>query len=241
MPHRLSCDNRNYRNRGCYRVVALVAQMRRPSTGRVVGVHPYHPLGGGMRKRLIAALTGRGGTWLSAECRARRERSTTSTSRRRRRWARARRSKPLPVKLGFGYDRRRARSGLRPTVIEQYQIAPEGLDHLREAVPRRASSRRRDRVSPACNKAKVGRAGRRSSATDPSGTRRAVRPHAEARLQPEADALQHLGRRQERRHGDPARRRPAGRSPPADRTSGCTLAVHTAIKAPVLPGQARTA
>ena len=35
-------------------------------------------------------------------------------------------SKPIPVKLGFGYEVS-AEGGLRPTAIDEYRIAPEGL------------------------------------------------------------------------------------------------------------------
>ena len=35
--------------------------------------------------------------------------------------------KPLPVKLGFGYEVSEEDATIRPTVIEEYKIAPEGL------------------------------------------------------------------------------------------------------------------
>src|SRR5687768_2056871 len=107
-----------------------------------------------MRKRLIAALTvvavlGLGGVAFAENIYNVHIASSTPTGK-------GTASKPLPVKLGFGYTVGDT-EGLRPTVIEQYRIAPEGLVTYPKLFPSCKFSQVDDaQVASACRKAIVG-------------------------------------------------------------------------------------
>jgi hypothetical protein len=134
-------------------------------------------------------------------------------------------SKPLPVKLGFGYTVGDT-EGLRPTVIEQYRIAPEGLVTFPKLFPsctfRQASAAQ---VAGACRNALVGRGLVRNEAGP--GTDRTVKLvcNLKLTLYNISDAGRNGGMAI-RLDGDPP---PAA---PGSKDVGCTLSVHTAIKAP---------
>jgi hypothetical protein len=134
-------------------------------------------------------------------------------------------SKPLPVKLGFGYTVGDT-EGLRPTVIEQYRIAPEGLVTFPKAFPScKFSQANAAQVASACNKAKVGSGLVRNEAGP--GTDRSVKLVCNLKLSLYniSDAGR-LGGMAIRLDGDP----PA--AAPGSRNVGCAISVHTAIKAP---------
>jgi hypothetical protein len=176
-----------------------------------------------MRKRLIAALTtvavlGFGGVAFAENIY---EVHIANSSPKGKGTA----SKPLPVKLGFGYTVGDT-EGLRPTVIEQYRIAPEGLVSFPKLFPsctfRQAS---KTPVARACRRALVGRGLVRNQA-GPVGNR-TEKLVCNLRL-----ALYNISRAGRnggmaiRLDGDP----PA--APAGSQQVGCTLSVHTAIKAP---------
>jgi hypothetical protein len=134
-------------------------------------------------------------------------------------------SKPLPVKLGFGYTVGDTES-LRPTVIEQYRIAPEGLVTYPKLFPScKYSQANAPQVARACNKAKVGSGIVRNEAGP--GTDRSVKLvcNLKLTLYNISDAGRNGGMAI-RLDGDPP---PAA---PGSRDVGCAISVHTAIKAP---------
>ena len=134
-------------------------------------------------------------------------------------------SKPLPVKLGFGYTVGDT-EGLRPTVIEQYRIAPEGLITYPKLFPScRFSQASAPQVAGACRNALVGRGLVRNEAGP--GTDRSVKLVCNLKLSLYniSDAGR-LGGMAIRLDGDPP---PAA---PGSKDVGCAISVHTAIKAP---------
>lgn len=134
-------------------------------------------------------------------------------------------SKPLPVKLGFGYTVGDT-EGLRPTVIEQYRIAPEGLVTFPKLFPsctfRQAAAQQ---VASACRKALVGSGLVRNEAGAVTDRTQKLVCNLRLTLYNISDAGR-LGGMAIRLDGDP----PA--AAPGSRDVGCTLSVHTAIKAP---------
>jgi hypothetical protein len=134
-------------------------------------------------------------------------------------------SKPLPVKLDFGYTVGDT-EGLRPTVIEQYRIAPEGLITYPKLFPKcKFSQASAPQVARACNKAKIGSGLVRNEA-GPGGDR-SVKLVCNLRLS--LYNISDAGRRGGmaiRLDGDPP---PAA---PGSKQVGCAISVHTAIKAP---------
>jgi hypothetical protein len=176
-----------------------------------------------MRKRLIAALTvvavlGLGGVAFAENIY---EVHIASTSPNGKGSA----SKPLPVKLGFGYTVGDS-EGLRPTIIEQYRIAPEGLVTYPKLFPScKFSQAAAPQVASACSKARIGSGLVRNEAGP--GTDRSVKLVCNLKL-----SLYNLsdagknGGMAIRLDGDPP---PA---PPGSKTAGCAISVHTAIKAP---------
>ena len=134
-------------------------------------------------------------------------------------------SKPLPVKLDFGYTVGDT-EGLRPTVIEQYRIAPEGLVTYPKAFKAcKFSQANAPQVSSACKKAKVGSGLVRNEAGP--GTDRSVKLvcNLKLTLYNISDAGKNGGMAI-RLDGDPP---PAA---PGSKDVGCAISVHTAIKAP---------
>jgi hypothetical protein len=134
-------------------------------------------------------------------------------------------SKPLPVSLDFGYTVGDT-EGLRPTVIEQYRIAPEGLITYPKLFPScKYSQANAPQVASACKKALVGSGIVRNEAGP--GTDRSVKLVCNLKL-----SLYNLsdagknGGMAIRLDGDPP---PA---PPGSKQAGCAISVHTAIKAP---------
>ena len=134
-------------------------------------------------------------------------------------------AKPLPVKLGFGYTVGDT-EGLRPTVIEQYRIAPEGLITYPKLFPScKYSQANAPQVARACKKALVGSGIVRNEAGP--GTDRSVKLvcNLKLTLYNISDAGKNGGMAI-RLDGDPP---PAA---PGSRDVGCAISVHTAIKAP---------
>jgi hypothetical protein len=134
-------------------------------------------------------------------------------------------SKPLPVKLGFGYTVGDT-EGLRPTVIEQYRIAPEGLITYPKLFPsctfRQASA---PQVAGACRRAIVGSGLVRNEAGAATDRTQKLVCNLKLTLYNISDAGRNGGMAI-RLDGDPP---PAA---PGSRDVGCTISVHTAIKAP---------
>ena len=134
-------------------------------------------------------------------------------------------SKPLPVKLDFGYTVGDT-EGLRPTVIEQYRIAPEGLITYPKLFPScKYSQANAAQVASACKKAVVGSGLVRNEAGP--GTDRSVKLvcNLKLTLYNISDAGKNGGMAI-RLDGDPP---PAA---PGSKDVGCAISVHTAIKAP---------
>jgi hypothetical protein len=134
-------------------------------------------------------------------------------------------SKPLPVTLDFGYTVGDT-EGLRPTVIEQYRIAPEGLITYPKLFKScKFSQASAPQVSSACKKAVVGSGLVRNEAGP--GTDRSVKLvcNLKLTLYNISDAGKNGGMAI-RLDGDPP---PAA---PGSKDVGCAISVHTAIKAP---------
>jgi hypothetical protein len=134
-------------------------------------------------------------------------------------------SKPIPVKLGFGYTVGDT-EGLRPTVIEQYRIAPEGLVTYPKLFPsctfRQASAAQ---VASACRNAKMGSGLVRNEAGAATDRSQKLVCNLRLTLYNLSDAGRNGGMAI-RLDGDPP---PAA---PGSKDVGCTLPIHTAIKAP---------
>jgi hypothetical protein len=134
-------------------------------------------------------------------------------------------SKPLPVSLDFGYTVGDT-EGLRPTVIEQYRIAPEGLITYPKLFKScKFSQASAPQVASACKKAVVGSGLVRNEAGP--GTDRSVKLvcNLKLTLYNISDAGKNGGMAI-RLDGDPP---PAA---PGSKNVGCAISVHTAIKAP---------
>jgi hypothetical protein len=181
-----------------------------------------------MRKRLIAALTtvavlGFGGVAFAENIY---EVHIANSSPKGKGTA----SKPLPVKLGFGYTVGDT-EGLRPTVIEQYRIAPEGLVTFPKLFPsctfRQAAA---PQVAGACRRALVGSGLVRNEAGAVGDRSQKLVCNLRLTLYNISGAGRNGGMAI-RLDGDP----PA--APPGSQQVGCTLSVHTAIKAPFFPAR----
>jgi hypothetical protein len=182
-----------------------------------------------MRKRLIAALTGvavlaLGGVALAENVYTVTTASTTPAGK-------GSTSKPLPVKLGFGYTVGDT-EGLRPTVIKQYRIAPEGLVTYPKLFPAckysQADVAGTSTLPAACNKAKVGSGLVFNNAGAATNRSEKLVCNLKLTLINISDAGKNGGMAI-RLDGD----QPA--PPPGSREPGCALPVHTAIKAPFTP------
>lgn len=176
-----------------------------------------------MRKRLIAALTGVavlafGGVAFADNIYEVHIASSTPKGN-------GTASKPLPVKLNFGYTVGDS-AGLRPTVTAQYRIAPEGLITYPKLFPsckfRQAEAQQ---VASACRKAIVGSGLVRNEAGAATDRTQKLVCNLKLTLYNISDAGRNGGMAI-RLDGDP----PA--APPGSQQVGCTLPVHTAIKAP---------
>jgi hypothetical protein len=176
-----------------------------------------------MRKRLIAALTGVavlafGGVAFAENIYTVTTASTTPAGK-------GSASKPLPVKLGFGYTVGDT-EGLRPSPIEQYRIAPEGLVAYAKLFPAcRFSQASGAQLASACNKAKVGSGIVLNNAGATTDRTQKLVCNLKLTLYNISDAGKNGGLAI-RLDGDPP---PA---PPGSKTPGCTIGIHTAIKAP---------
>jgi hypothetical protein len=134
-------------------------------------------------------------------------------------------SKPLPVKLNFGYTVGDT-EGLRPTVTEQYRIAPEGLISYSKLFPAcRFRQANAPQVASACRKAKVGEGLVRNNAGAASDRSQKLVCNLKLTLYNISDAGRNGGMAI-RLDGDPPAAAPGSQDP------GCTLPVHAAIKAP---------
>jgi hypothetical protein len=179
-----------------------------------------------MRKRLIAALTvvavlGLGGVAFAENIYNVHIASSTPKGK-------GTASKPLPVKLSFGYTVGDT-EGLRPTVIEQYKIAPEGLVTYPKLFPSCKFSQVDDaQVASACRKAIVGTGLVRNEAGAVGDRSQKLVCNLKLTLYNISDAGKNGGMGI-RLDGDPP---PAA---PGSQQVGCTLSVHTAIKAPFFP------
>jgi hypothetical protein len=135
-------------------------------------------------------------------------------------------AKPFPVKVGFGFEVTDDQ-GLRPSVIRQYRIGSEGLVTFPRAFPTCTFAQASARTLPrACNRAKVG-----------GGL---VRNHAGATTDRNARIvcnlrLTLLNISGAGRNGALAIRLDGDPPPPSDpnsRQRGCTISIHSAIRAP---------
>jgi hypothetical protein len=139
-------------------------------------------------------------------------------------------SKPLPVKLGFGYTVGDT-EGLRPTVLEQYRIAPEGLVTFPKLFPSCRFTQVDDNVpystlpSKCRGQAVVGSGLVKNNAGAVGDRTQKLICNLKLTLINLSDAGRNGGMAI-RLDGDP----PA--APPGSNAVGCTLPVHTAIKAP---------
>jgi hypothetical protein len=176
-----------------------------------------------MRKRLIAALTGVAVLGFGGVAFAENVYNVNIAKSSPKGKGTA--SKPLPVKLGFGYTVEDS-EGLRPTVIEQYRIAPEGLITYPKLFPtctfRQASG---PQLASACKKALVGGGLVRNNAGAAGDRTQKLVCNLKLTLINISGAGK-LGGMAIRLDGDP----PPGA--PGSREVGCTIGVHTAIKAP---------
>ena len=175
-----------------------------------------------MRKRLIAALTGVAVLALGGVAFAENiynvNVATTSPA------GKGSASKPLPVKLGFGFTVGDT-EGLRPTVIEQYKIAPEGLVTYPKLFPAcKFSQAAANTVASACKKAVVGSGIVLNNAGGATDRTQKLICNLKLTLYNLSDAGKNGGMAI-RLDGD----QPA--APPGSRAPGCAISVHTAIKA----------
>jgi hypothetical protein len=145
-------------------------------------------------------------------------------------------ARPLPVKLNFGYTVGDTEN-LRPTVIKQYRIAPEGHVTYPKAFPTCTfvQANRQGSIDPACRKAIVGEGLVRNHA-GPEGDR-TVKTVCNLDLtlinistgdpqdRPTLRQIKREGGMAIRLDGDP----PAATDP---NKVGCALPVHTALAAP---------
>ncbi len=133
--------------------------------------------------------------------------------------------KPLPVRLGFGYTVGDSED-LRPTVIEQYRIAPEGLITYPKLFPsctfKQANARP---VAKACQKAVLGGGIVRNQAGAGTDRTQKLVCNLKLTLYNISDAGKNGGQAI-RLDGDPPAAQPGSKKP------GCVINVHTAIKAP---------
>jgi hypothetical protein len=179
-----------------------------------------------MRKRLIAALTGvavlaLGGVAFAANVYTVHIASTSPAGK-------GTASKPLPVKLNFGYTVGDT-EGLRPTVTKQYRIAAEGLITYPKLFPACKFSQAQAPTLPsACKKAVVGSGLVKNNAGAATDRTQKLICNLKLTLVNISNAGKNGGMAI-RLDGDP----PA--APPGSNAVGCTLPVHTAIKAPFFP------
>jgi hypothetical protein len=131
-------------------------------------------------------------------------------------------SKPIPAKLRFGYKVGDS-EGLRPTVIEQYRIAPEGLVTYPKLFPTctYAQSAARPEPAAACKKAQLG-SGQVFNHAGPAGDRAA--PPTICNLRLRLYNISGVGK-----NGGMAIRLDGG--PGQEPAPGCTLDIAESIKA----------
>jgi hypothetical protein len=176
-----------------------------------------------MRKRLIVALTGvavfaLGGVAFADNVYNVTTASTTPAGK-------GTTSKPLPVKFNFGYTVGDS-EGLRPLPVEQYRIASEGLVSYAKLFPAcKFSQASGAQLASACNKAKVGQGIVLNNAGGVTDRTQKLVCNLKLTLYNLSDAGKNGGLAI-RLDGDPP---PA---PPGSKTPGCTIGIHTAIKAP---------
>jgi hypothetical protein len=176
-----------------------------------------------MRKRLIAALTGVavlafGGVAFADNVYNVTTASTTPAGK-------GSASKPLPVKFNFGYTVGDT-EGLRPSPVEQYRIAPEGLVAYPKLFPAcKFSQASGAQLASACNKAKVGSGIVLNNAGAATDRTQKLVCNLKLTLINISDAGKNGGLAI-RLDGDPPP------PPPGSKTAGCTIGIHTAIKAP---------
>jgi hypothetical protein len=176
-----------------------------------------------MRKRLIAALTSvallaLGGVAFAENVYNVTTGSTTPAGK-------GTTSKPLPVKFNFGYTVGDS-EGLRPLPIEQYRIAPEGLVSYAKLFPAcKFSQASGPQLASACNKAKIGSGIVLNNAGATTDRTQKLVCNLKLGLYNISDAGKNGGLAI-RLDGDPPP------PPPGSKTPGCTIGIHTAIKAP---------
>lgn len=180
-----------------------------------------------MRKRLIAAVTtvavfAFGGVALAVNDYDVDIASSTPTGK-------GTAAKPLPQKLRFGYEVTDS-EGLRPTVIEQYRIAPEGLITFPQLFPSCtfAQANAPGKASSKCKKAKIGSGLVRNLAGAGTDRNQKLVCNLGLALYNISDAGRNGGMAI-RLDGGP----PVAPNPVTD--VGCSIEVHTAIKAPFFP------
>jgi hypothetical protein len=176
-----------------------------------------------MRKRLIAALTGVAVLAFGGVAFA--ENIYTVTTASTTPGGKGSASKPLPVKFNFGYTVGDS-EGLRPLPVEQYRIASEGLVSYAKLFPAcKFSQASGAQLASACNKAKVGQGIVLNNAGGVTDRTQKLVCNLKLTLYNLSDAGKNGGLAI-RLDGDPP---PA---PPGSKTPGCTIGIHTAIKAP---------
>jgi hypothetical protein len=131
-------------------------------------------------------------------------------------------SKPIPVKLRFGYKLGDS-EGLRPTVIAQYRIAPQGLVTYPKLFPTctYAQSAARPEPAAACKKAQLG-SGQVFNNAGPANNRAA--PSTQCNLRLRLYNISGVGK-----NGGMAIRLDGG--PNQEPAPGCTLEIAESIKA----------
>jgi hypothetical protein len=146
-------------------------------------------------------------------------------------------ARPLPVKLNFGYTVGDTEN-LRPTVIKQYRIAPEGHVTYPKAFPSCtfAQANRQGSIHPACRKAIVGGGLVRNHAGAATDRTQKTVCNLDLTLinistgdpqdRPTLRQIKREGGMAIRLDGDP----PA--APEGSREVGCALPVHSALAAP---------
>jgi hypothetical protein len=176
-----------------------------------------------MRKRLIVALTGVAVLALGGVAFADNVYNVTTASTTPA--GKGTTSKPLPVKFNFGYTVGDS-EGLRPLPVEQYRIASEGLVSYAKLFPAcKFSQASGAQLASACNKAKVGQGIVLNNAGGATDRTQKLVCNLKLTLYNISDAGKNGGLAI-RLDGDPP---PA---PPGSKTPGCTIGIHTAIKAP---------
>jgi hypothetical protein len=144
-------------------------------------------------------------------------------------------AKPLPVKLNFGYTVGDS-EGLRPTVIKQYRIAPEGHITFPKAFPTCtfAQADRHPSIDPKCRKAIVGGGMVRNHAGSKDDRTQKTVCNLKLTLINISNGSDRATTRQIKRQGGMAIRLDGDPPIPTDVVNdvGCALNVHEALAAP---------